>query len=141
MYCKDCSVPTCVLCVTTTHSKHNIGIIQEFVENAKQQKHDDFEILTLLYIILVNLFSFGSEKEDYSEEDMHEYINSSFLTCVTKTKKKDEFKKKIEETLPLSGKDFIFQKINLSGKLYSEFKDHKISNFIRVSMLFVYLNA
>lgn len=176
MYCKDCSEPTCVLCVTTTHNKHNIGIIQEFVENGKQQKHDDVEILTLidripvnlfsfgtgiqefvenekqqkhqdikiftlLYRILVNLFSFVSEKEDYSEEDIHEYINSFFLTCVTKTKKKDEFKKKNEETLPLSGKDLIFQKIYSSGKLHSEFKNHQISNFIKVSMLFVYLNA
>lgn len=37
MYCKDCCEPTCVMCVTTTHNKHDIGSIGEFIESGKKR--------------------------------------------------------------------------------------------------------
>lgn len=37
MYCKDCMKPTCALCVTTTHKKHDFTGIGEIFENSKQQ--------------------------------------------------------------------------------------------------------
>eukprot|EP00105_Crassostrea_gigas_P020545 XP_011439340.1 PREDICTED: E3 ubiquitin-protein ligase TRIM36-like [Crassostrea gigas] len=41
MYCKDCHEPTCVLCVTTTHKKHDFTDIGEIIENIKQQITND----------------------------------------------------------------------------------------------------
>lgn len=45
MYCKDCHEPTCVLCVTTTHKKHDFIDIGEIIENIKQQITIDLTVL------------------------------------------------------------------------------------------------
>lgn len=45
MFCKDCRIPTCVLCVTTTHKKHDITRIGEIIENSKQRIIGDIEEL------------------------------------------------------------------------------------------------
>nr|XP_034321768.1 uncharacterized protein LOC117688156 isoform X2 [Crassostrea gigas]XP_034321769.1 uncharacterized protein LOC117688156 isoform X2 [Crassostrea gigas] len=37
MYCRECCKPTCALCVTTSHKKHDITDIGEIIENKKQQ--------------------------------------------------------------------------------------------------------
>lgn len=37
MYCRECCQPTCALCVTTTHKKHDFTDIGEIIENKKQQ--------------------------------------------------------------------------------------------------------
>lgn len=37
MYCKDCNVPTCVLCITSTHNKHDIAEIGGIIENIKHR--------------------------------------------------------------------------------------------------------
>nr|XP_034320216.1 uncharacterized protein LOC117687575 [Crassostrea gigas]XP_034320217.1 uncharacterized protein LOC117687575 [Crassostrea gigas] len=37
MYCRECCKPTCVLCVTTSHKKHDFTDIGEIIENKKQQ--------------------------------------------------------------------------------------------------------
>ena len=43
MYCNDCQEPTCVLCVTTTHKKHDISDIKSIVENLKRRITADVE--------------------------------------------------------------------------------------------------
>lgn len=45
MYCRDCKQPTCVLCVTTTHKKHEMANILEILQNAKQQVTSDLKEL------------------------------------------------------------------------------------------------
>lgn len=45
MYCRDCKQPTCVLCVTTTHKKHEMDNILEILQNAKQQVTFDLKEL------------------------------------------------------------------------------------------------
>lgn len=45
MYCKDCCKPTCVLCVTTEHKKHDFTDIREIIENSKQRIIADLEEL------------------------------------------------------------------------------------------------
>ena len=45
MYCNDCHEPTCVLCVTTTHKKHDITDIKSIVENLKRRIAADVEEL------------------------------------------------------------------------------------------------
>ncbi|XP_065923997.1 uncharacterized protein [Magallana gigas] len=45
MYCRDCNEPTCVLCVTTTHKKHEMANILEILQNAKQQVTSDLKEL------------------------------------------------------------------------------------------------
>lgn len=37
MYCRECCKPTCALCVTTSHKKHDFTDIGEIIENKKQQ--------------------------------------------------------------------------------------------------------
>lgn len=41
MFCNDCSEPTCALCVTTTHKKHDITDIGKNIENIKQNISND----------------------------------------------------------------------------------------------------
>nr|XP_022304739.1 E3 ubiquitin-protein ligase TRIM71-like [Crassostrea virginica]XP_022304740.1 E3 ubiquitin-protein ligase TRIM71-like [Crassostrea virginica] len=43
MYCNDCNEPTCVLCVTTTHKKHDITDIKSIIENFKKRIIADVE--------------------------------------------------------------------------------------------------
>nr|XP_022303842.1 E3 ubiquitin-protein ligase TRIM36-like [Crassostrea virginica] len=43
MYCNDCNKPTCVLCVTTTHKKHDITDIKSIIENFKRRITADLE--------------------------------------------------------------------------------------------------
>lgn len=45
MYCRDCNIPTCVICVTTTHKKHEMANILEILQNAKQQVTSDLKEL------------------------------------------------------------------------------------------------
>ena len=45
MYCNDCQEPTCVLCVTTRHKKHDITDINSILENLKQRIISDIEEL------------------------------------------------------------------------------------------------
>lgn len=45
MFCRDCSIPTCVMCVTTTHKKHDITRLGEIIENRKQQIVGDLKKL------------------------------------------------------------------------------------------------
>lgn len=45
MFCRDCRIPTCVLCVTTTHKKHDITRLGEIIENRKQQIVGDLKEL------------------------------------------------------------------------------------------------
>lgn len=45
MLCRDCSIPTCVMCVTTTHKKHDITRLGEIIENRKQQIVGDLKKL------------------------------------------------------------------------------------------------
>ena len=35
-FCNDCHEPTCVLCVTTTHKKHDITDIKSIIKNLKR---------------------------------------------------------------------------------------------------------
>lgn len=41
MFCNDCSEPTCALCITTTHKKHDITDIGKTIENIKQNISND----------------------------------------------------------------------------------------------------
>nr|XP_034320212.1 uncharacterized protein LOC105324438 [Crassostrea gigas] len=41
MYCRECCKPTCALCVTTSHKKHDFTDIGEIIENKKQQMITD----------------------------------------------------------------------------------------------------
>ena len=43
VYCNDCHEPTCVLCVTTTHNKHDIIDIKSIIENLKKRIAADVE--------------------------------------------------------------------------------------------------
>ena len=43
MYCNDCNEPMCVLCVTTTHKKHDITDIKSIIENFKKRIIADVE--------------------------------------------------------------------------------------------------
>ena len=43
MYCNDCHEPACVMCVTTTHKKHDISDIKSIVENLKRRIAADVE--------------------------------------------------------------------------------------------------
>ena len=45
MYCNDCCEPMCVLCVTTTHKKHDITDIKCIIEILKKRIADDVEEL------------------------------------------------------------------------------------------------
>ncbi|XP_078327924.1 uncharacterized protein LOC111113257 [Crassostrea virginica] len=45
MYCNDCNKPTCVLCVTTTHKKHDITDIKSIIDSLKKRIADDVEEL------------------------------------------------------------------------------------------------
>ena len=45
MYCNDCLEPTCVMCVTTAHKKHDISNIKSIVENLKRRIAADVEEL------------------------------------------------------------------------------------------------
>nr|XP_022307539.1 uncharacterized protein LOC111113541 [Crassostrea virginica] len=42
-FCNDCHEPTCVLCVTTTHKKHDITDIKNIIENFKRRITADVE--------------------------------------------------------------------------------------------------
>ena len=42
-FCNDCHEPTCVLCVTTTHKKHDITDIKSIIENFKRRITADVE--------------------------------------------------------------------------------------------------
>ena len=42
-FCNDCHEPTCVLCVTTTHNKHDIIDIKSIIENLKKRIAADVE--------------------------------------------------------------------------------------------------
>nr|XP_022305309.1 uncharacterized protein LOC111112205 [Crassostrea virginica] len=42
-FCNDCHEPTCVLCVTTTHKKHDITDIKSIIENLKRRITADVE--------------------------------------------------------------------------------------------------
>nr|XP_022303789.1 E3 ubiquitin-protein ligase TRIM71-like [Crassostrea virginica] len=42
-FCNDCHEPTCVLCVTTTHKKHDITYIKSIIENFKRRITADVE--------------------------------------------------------------------------------------------------
>nr|XP_022307063.1 uncharacterized protein LOC111113256 isoform X1 [Crassostrea virginica] len=44
-FCNDCHEPTCVLCVTTTHKKHDITDIKSIIENFKRRITADVEEL------------------------------------------------------------------------------------------------
>nr|XP_022303778.1 uncharacterized protein LOC111111228 [Crassostrea virginica]XP_022303779.1 uncharacterized protein LOC111111228 [Crassostrea virginica] len=43
VYCNDCHEPACVMCVTTTHKKHDISDIKRIVENLKRRIAADVE--------------------------------------------------------------------------------------------------
>nr|XP_022305308.1 uncharacterized protein LOC111112203 [Crassostrea virginica] len=43
VYCNDCHEPTCVLCVTTTHNRHDITDIKSIIENLKKRIAADVE--------------------------------------------------------------------------------------------------
>ena len=43
VYCNDCHEPTCVLCVTTTHNKHDITDIKSIIDSLKKRIADDIE--------------------------------------------------------------------------------------------------
>ena len=43
MYCNKCHEPTCVLCVTTAHKKHDITDIKSIIENFKRRITADVE--------------------------------------------------------------------------------------------------
>ena len=45
VYCNDCQEPSCVLCVTTAHKKHDISDIKSIVENLKRSIIVDVEEL------------------------------------------------------------------------------------------------
>ena len=45
VYCNNCQEPTCVLCVTTRHKKHDITDINSILENLKQRIISDIEEL------------------------------------------------------------------------------------------------
>ena len=45
VYCNDCLEPKCVLCVTTTHNKHDIIDIKIIIENLKKRIAADVEEL------------------------------------------------------------------------------------------------
>ena len=45
MYCNDCFEPICVLCVTTTHKKHDITDIKSIIDSFKKRIADDVEEL------------------------------------------------------------------------------------------------
>nr|XP_034319808.1 uncharacterized protein LOC117687442 [Crassostrea gigas] len=41
MFCKDCNEPTCVLCITSTHKKHDIADIGGIIENIMHRIYAD----------------------------------------------------------------------------------------------------
>lgn len=41
LFCRDCHGPMCVMCVTTTHKKHDITDIEEIIQKSKKQIIDD----------------------------------------------------------------------------------------------------
>lgn len=41
MFCKDCNEATCVLCITSTHKRHDIADIGGIIENIKHQIYAD----------------------------------------------------------------------------------------------------
>ncbi|XP_052692134.1 transcription intermediary factor 1-beta-like [Crassostrea angulata] len=41
LFCRDCQEPMCILCVTTTHKKHEITDIEEIIQNSKKRIIDD----------------------------------------------------------------------------------------------------
>ena len=50
MYCNDCHEPTCVMCVTTTHKKHDLTDIKSILENLKRCITADVEELEKTFL-------------------------------------------------------------------------------------------
>eukprot|EP00105_Crassostrea_gigas_P007529 XP_011421807.1 PREDICTED: uncharacterized protein LOC105324438 [Crassostrea gigas] len=113
MYCRECCKPTCALCVTTTHKKHDFTDIGEIIENKKQQIFAD---MTELENVIVPKYrnltpAFPSAEFDKAitaiqdQEDricnLARGIGSKLRNEVTKLKRKSEQEYKEFQTLAM----------------------------------------
>lgn len=67
MYCRECCKPTCALCVTTTHKKHDFTDIGEIIENSKQQIIADLSELENVIVPKYRNFTPGVASSDFDK--------------------------------------------------------------------------
>lgn len=113
MYCRECCKPTCALCVTTTHKKHDIIDIREIIENKKQQIIDDLTELEDNIVPKYRNFTPTEPSEEFEKvitaiQDQEDKIckvvrgiGSKFRDEVTKQKRISEQKNKEMQSLAL----------------------------------------
>ena len=72
VYCNDCQEPASVLCVTTTHKKHDITDIKSIIENLKRRIADDVDDLeNIIRPKYKQNIAFG-----YSSEEFDKVLNA-----------------------------------------------------------------
>ena len=117
MYCNDCQEPTCVLCVTTTHKKHDIFDIQSIIDYAKRRIAADIEELESIIRPKYNQnFGFGKRSKEFDKvmsaiQDQEDIIckvvreiGSQLKDEVAKQKRKFEQKNnEVQSTVAMEG--------------------------------------
>ena len=125
MYCNDCLEPTCVMCVTTTHKKHDLTDIKSIVENLKRHIIIDVEELenTILPTLKKDFLTGVSSKEFDKVMDAIQDQEDTICKAVRKIGRhlKDEVAKEKRE----------FEESNNEAETSAATTERKLNKFIR----------
>lgn len=129
MYCRECCKPTCALCVTTSHKKHDFTDIGEIIENKKQQIITDLAELEHVIVPKYRNFTrdFSSAEFDQAitaiqdQEDkicnLARVIGSKLRDKVTKQKRNSKQEYKELQTLAMEAEKELNKKIQNNNEV------------------------